>query len=100
MHVVIPMEDGGARSFWPTREVRELKAGHGAETTWAELFPEGRFIFYEGDDPTGFADEIWERFNFAVDQSPKWKGGGDPGFHCPAQLLDEIYGSGRYPMGS
>jgi hypothetical protein len=28
------------------------------EESWAELFPAGRRIFYEGDDPRTFADEI------------------------------------------
>jgi hypothetical protein len=32
--------------------------------TWKELFPDGRFIFYEGDDPDAFAKEIKARFGF------------------------------------
>ena len=29
--------------------------------TWAEMFPDGRQIFYEGDKPKAFAKEIKQR---------------------------------------
>jgi hypothetical protein len=61
---------------------------------WSELCPEGRFIFYEGDDPKGFRREIKAEFGF--DPGPK----PDEGFHCPPEHLDAIYGTGRFPMGS
>jgi hypothetical protein len=81
---------------------------------WAELFPEGRVVCYEGDDPVGFAAEIHDRFGFDPSADPAWDSPytvGDPGwgrdpfgrtnwFHCPAELLDDIYGTGDYPMGS
>jgi hypothetical protein len=56
-----------------------------------EMFPEGRTIFYEGDDPAKFVAEIGQecpdcKVSVSVD--------------CPAAHLDEIYGSGRWPMGS
>jgi hypothetical protein len=54
-----------------------------------ELYPEGRHLYYEGDDPTGFIKELKERYGLDVSVS----------FHCPAELLDEIY-SGKYPLGS
>lgn len=60
---------------------------------WAVLFPEGRHIYYEGDDPEGFRAEIREKFDFDPGEQP------DQGFDCPAELLDAIYG-GQYPMGS
>jgi hypothetical protein len=60
---------------------------------WNELFPEGRYIFYEGDDLTRFAKEIKKKFGFDVFQN------GSFGFHCPPELLDAIYGSGEYPIG-
>lgn len=31
---------------------------------WQEMFPEGRVLFYEGDDPEGFVKEMKEKFNF------------------------------------
>jgi hypothetical protein len=46
-----------------------------------ELYPEGRHLYYEGDDPAGFIKELKERYGLGVSVS----------FHCPAELLDEIY---------
>ncbi len=76
--------------------------------SWSELFPTGRTIFYEGDDPEGFALEIKEKFGFDVTSAPppsaepyaSWTEPGGWSFHCPAVLLDEIYGTGKYRMGS
>ena len=68
--------------------------------TWRELFREGRFIFYEGDDPEGFAKEINERFGFDPRQSEDFNEHGGYGFHCPPEHLDDIYGTDKYPMGS
>jgi hypothetical protein len=54
--------------------------------SWAELFPEGRQIYYEGDDPQAFADEIKTKFGFdPSENNPLWKYGFS--FHCPAHLL-------------
>jgi hypothetical protein len=58
--------------------------------TWATLFPEGRYIYYEGDDPIGFIKEIKEKFGFDLLTF---------GFLCPPEHLDAIY-SGDYPVGS
>jgi hypothetical protein len=65
---------------------------------------QGRHIFYEGGDPDGFAQQIQTEFGFDLTKDPRW-GCWDPGFttysfDCPPGLLDEIYGSGRFPMGS
>jgi hypothetical protein len=86
--------------------------------TWAELFPEGRGICYEGDDPEGFVAEILAEFGFDPSADPAWRsnllsGGYDGGdvlyedpfgrsywFHCPPEHLDAIYTSDRWPMGS
>ena len=35
-------------------------------TTWQDLFPDGRRLFYEGDDPEGFRQEILDEFGFDV----------------------------------
>jgi hypothetical protein len=66
--------------------------------TWKELFPAGRHIFYEGAKPAAFAKEIKARFGFDPSKQPSWSNG--YGFHCPAECLDEIYGSNKYLMGS
>lgn len=79
-------------------------------STWADLFPNGREIFYEGDDPDGFASDIAETYGFDPRTDPRWweviEGDGDMeafvvyGFHCPPELLDAIYGNDAYPLGS
>jgi len=45
----------------------ELQKAMGDEPTWRELFPEGRTIFYEGDDPETFAQEILADFPDGID---------------------------------
>ena len=77
--------------------------------TWRELRPEGRHIFYEGDDPQKFAEEIRTEFGFDPSNDPLWgvlipAGPGFESFysyqfHCPPEHLDAIY-SDRFPMGS
>ena len=66
---------------------------------WAEQFPNGRSIFYEGEDPNGFAETIREEFGLDVTaDEDAWVS--SCGFHCPTEHLDAIYGSGRFPIGS
>jgi hypothetical protein len=81
--------------------------------TWSDLYPNGRHIYYEGRDPEGFAKQIQDEFGFNPALDPDW---GVPvpedwaededdlgllhGFHCPATLLDVIYGDSRFPMGT
>jgi hypothetical protein len=66
--------------------------------------PNGREIFYEGDDPDGFVAQIKREFSFDPSQDEGWNRefDGKPMhmFWCPANLLDDIYDSGRFPMGS
>jgi hypothetical protein len=78
---------------------------------WRAHFPNGRFIFYEGDDPEGFVEEIKAAFGFDPSVDENWGRktypDGDPvdpanmwKFHCPPEHLDAIYGNDRFPMGS
>jgi hypothetical protein len=74
--------------------------------TWDDLCPDGARRFYAGDDPEGFRAEIIDRFGFhpAVDD-PEYPPGGwseERGwaFSIPAGLVEEIYGSGRWLLGS
>lgn len=96
-------------------------------SNWSGLFPDGRCIFYEGDDPDGFRAEIKTKFGFdPAGSSPTqfqtgWHDDScDCGkdyhwtaaeadakhwteqrqFYCPPEYLDEIYSSDRWPMGS
>lgn len=81
-----------------------------SSTTWADLFPDGRDIFYEGDDPDEFAAEIAAKYGFDPRTDMRWWDVIDGGdgmepfvshrFRCPAHLLDAIYGNDKYPMGS
>lgn len=77
---------------------------------WSELRPNGRDIRYEGDEPAKFAQEILTEFGVDPTSDPDW-GIYFPadehgpaftgyGFHCPAEHLDAIYGSRRWPLGS
>jgi hypothetical protein len=65
---------------------------------WSELMPEGRTIFYEGDDPENFAAEMFNRFGLDV-AGDGWCDEYGYQFHCPVELLNQIY-MGDYPMGS
>jgi hypothetical protein len=78
---------------------------------WSEMFPEGRDIFYEGMDPEGFAAAMRGQYSFDPSADPRWDqwigdSPDDPAgftmyeFHCPAEHLDEIYGSGKWELGS
>lgn len=78
---------------------------------WSEMFPDGRWVFYEGDDPDGFADEMVAKFGFDPRKdNPSW--GAEHGeledegkftsyqFLCPGRCIDQVYGSDEYPLGS
>jgi hypothetical protein len=65
-----------------------------------EYFPEGRDVFYEGDDPAGFAVEMRELYGIDVTASGDWSEEDGWGFEIPAGLVEEIYGSDRWVIGS
>jgi hypothetical protein len=98
-----------------TREIRAEAAavsdqGGAGEKAWASLFPEGRHIYYEGDDHTAFVRRIKAEYSFNPAADPHWgqhfgvdaegDGWGSYSFHCPAEHLDAIYGNPDFPMGS
>lgn len=78
--------------------------------TWADLFPTGREVFYEGDEPDEFAADLAANYGFDPRKDHRWweviEGDGDTeafvvyGFHCPPELLNAIYGNPAYPLGS
>lgn len=80
------------------------------DTTWRELYPDGRDIYYEGDTPECFALEIKSEFGFDPSADEGWgivypadeygDGFTSYRFHCPAEHLDAIYGSKWWPLGS
>lgn len=77
---------------------------------WAEdYWPNGRHIYYEGDEPEVFAATIKDEFGLDVTSDNNWgqaiedsEGGSfvSYGFDCPAKLLGDIYYSDRWPTGS
>lgn len=77
---------------------------------WAEdYWPDGRHIYYEGNEPEVFAATIKDEFGLDVASDPSWaevidddEGGSfkSYGFHCPVEHLGNIYYSNRWPMGS
>jgi hypothetical protein len=48
--------------------------------------------------PGEFATQIKREFGFDVRKDESWKT--TRAFHCPANLLDEIYDNSRWGMGS
>jgi hypothetical protein len=91
------------------------KQGDG-KFSWAGRFPDGRTVFYEGGDPDGFVKTIAAEFGFDPSRvpgdltgrydrlddprEPTWDDEHGWAFHCPAEHLDAIYGSGRFLVGS
>jgi len=72
---------------------------------WDELCPEGAIRFYEGPDPDGFAEQIRELYGFDVtrtyeDEYERTNWAERRSFFIPAGLVGEIYGVGRWPLGS
>jgi hypothetical protein len=71
------------------------------KTPAQELWPEGRHIFYEGDDPDGFAAEIKKEFGFDPRESNDgWCEARGFEFFCPPEHLDAIDRSGRWLLGT
>lgn len=78
--------------------------------TYSEYWPEGRELYYEGDDPNGFAATIRAEFGFDPVTDPDWgvwveEDNPDGGyryypFHCPSEHLEAVFCSGRFPIGS
>jgi hypothetical protein len=76
-------------------------------TTWDDLCPDGAIRYYEGDDPDGFVAEMKANFGFDPSEGGEarycrraWTE--EPGFSflIPAGLVEAVYGSERYPLGS
>jgi hypothetical protein len=65
----------------------------------SEMFPNGRDIWFEGDDPAGY--RAWARARTGFDPGEHWTE--DPSgyrFHCPAEHLNVLYGDSPWPVGS
>ena len=92
--------------------------------SWSEMYPKGRWVFYEGDNPDGFVEMMKSRFGVDVTDPEKrlpdgWGWGqcrecdarwhqpfdhdGDPrhdnrhyGFWCPREIIDQTYGNDEF----
>jgi hypothetical protein len=75
------------------------------------MYPEGRVVYYEGDDPEGFRSEMLDEFGFDAAipydcgqvegirlRPTNWEG--NRNFHIPAGLVRAVYGSERWPLGT
>jgi hypothetical protein len=82
------------------------------EFNLAEMFPDGRMLFYEGDDPDGFRAEIIAECGFDPADRPgyfSWPDGDwtpldwdqHRAFSCPPEHLEAIDGRHRrWPIGT
>jgi hypothetical protein len=108
---------GGWFLFREERQVSALECPHLTDETW-DPFPEGRTVFYEGDDPAGFVAEMlslgidvyatppdlgtgptWSYF----DKPELWPGYDEENgwrFFVPAGRVDEICGSDKWSIGT
>jgi hypothetical protein len=62
-----------------------------------ELFPEGRQVWYEGDDPRGFLVAIKERFDLELELKEDQSGFA---FFCPPGYVDAIVYTNEWPIGT
>jgi hypothetical protein len=62
------------------------------------MYPNGRELYYEGNNPENFVREMKTKFNFDPSVGKRWAEW--HAFRCPAHLLDVIYGDPQYILGS
>jgi len=66
-----------------------------------ELFPDGRHVWYEGDDPEGFVAQVRERFGIELTLKEDPSGFA---FFCPPGYVEAIVYSGtdqnEWPCGT
>src|SRR5262249_48235807 len=86
-----------------TTPYRGARLNDTSTITWDDLHPNGRIVFYEGDDPDGFAAEMR---TLGIDvRAPipdGWSTTWDTArvFFIPPGHVEEIYGSERWKLGS
>lgn len=68
---------------------------------WTDYFPNGRHVFYEGDDPHSFVREMKTKFNFDPSKNNKmWNEEFGWCFFLPGHCINEVYDRTKYPLGS
>jgi hypothetical protein len=68
---------------------------HNDDPQWAELYPEGRVLYFEGEDLFGFIQQVKEKFGLDLSRSPN----ASFQFRCPPEHLQEML-NGDYPVGT
>jgi hypothetical protein len=72
--------------------------------TWNTAAPNGAHRYYEGGDPGGFVAEMKAEFGFDPSTHEQWDEliNGKPirGFDIPAGLVQAVYSSERWVIGS
>lgn len=68
---------------------------------WTDFYPDGRHVFYEGDDPHSFVREMKTKFNFDPSENNKsWNEESGWCFFLPGNCINEVYDRTKYPLGS
>lgn len=69
---------------------------------WSEMYPNGRFVYYEGDDPHHFVREMKNKYGFDPSKNNRrhWCEGGSWCFLLPGNCIDDVYDRSKYPLGS
>lgn len=69
--------------------------------SWSEMFPDGRYVYYEGKTPDAFVGAIKDEFGFdPSENNDRWNKKSGHCFFCPGKHMDKLYGGGKYPLGS
>jgi hypothetical protein len=82
----------------------ELYDARSALSPWRNRYPDGRHIFYEGDTPELFVEQIKSEFGFDPSADENWScwlPGLDHvsySFYCAPEHLDAIIGGRRWPL--
>jgi hypothetical protein len=68
---------------------------------WSEMYPHGRYVYYEGEDPKSFVKEMIEKYNFDPSKfNEHWNIHRGFCFLLPGYCIDEVYDRTKYPLGS
>ena len=72
---------------------------------WTDYYPNGRYVFYEGDDPHSFVREMKNKYNFDPSKEGRknnfrWNDECGWCFLLPGYCINEVYDRTKYPLGS
>ena len=66
------------------------------------ILSDGRWVYYEGDDPHHFVREMKTKYGFdpVKNNSRRWNEESGWCFFLPGNCIDEVYDRSKYPLGS